>query len=190
MKKVPGLFAICLMVASQHVAGMDVGGIEVPDSIVLQGSDTTLLLNGAGIRKKFFMNIYVGALYLPAKSAEAETITGDTGPASVDMHILHSEISREKITDGWEDGLRANLEQGELELLRPRLDQFNQMFSAVRKGDRIRIGYLPGTGTEVRINDEWRGVVAGNDFYRALLEVWLGHSPVSKSLKEAMLGRE
>ncbi|MGB5259613.1 MAG: chalcone isomerase family protein [Gammaproteobacteria bacterium] len=190
MRKLPGLLTLCLMIASQHVAGMDVGGIKVPDSIVLQGGDATLLLNGAGIRKKFFMNIYVGALYLPAKNPDAEAIIGDSGPASVDMHILHSEISREKITDGWEDGMQSNLGQGEMELLRPRLDQFNEMFRAVRKGDMIRIGYLPGIGTEVRINDERRGVVVGNDFFRALLRVWLGHSPVSKSLKQAMLGRD
>jgi hypothetical protein len=177
-----------MLVASQHAAGMDVGGIKVPDSIMLQGSETTLQLNGAGIRKKFFVSVYVGALYLPATSTDAAAIISDDGPASVDMHILHSEISKDKITAGWEDGLAANLDQSELEAFRPQLDQFNQMFGTLRKGDIIRIAYLPGTGTEVRINDQWRGVVPGNDFFRALLKIWLGRSPMTKSLKKAMLG--
>ena len=47
-----------------------------------------------------------------------------------------------------------------------------------------------GTGTAVRINDELRGTVAGNAFYRALLKVWLGDKPVSKPLKKAMLGSD
>jgi hypothetical protein len=188
MRKLTRLFTLCLLVASQQVAAMDVGGIKVPESIVLQGSETILQLNGAGIRKKFFISVYVGALYLPAKNTDAESIIGDNGPASVDMHILHSEISKDKITAGWEDGLKANLDRSELESLRPQLDQFNQMFGTLRKGDIIRIGYQPGTGTGVRINDEWRGVVPGNDFFRALLKIWLGQSPVTKSLKNAMLG--
>ena len=188
MSKLTRLFALCLLVASQHVAGMDVGGVNIPESIVLQGSETTLQLNGAGIRKKFFVSVYVGALYLPVKNTDAETIISDDGPASVDMHILHSEVSKDKITAGWEDGLKANLDRSKLESLRPQLDQFNQMFGTLRKGDMIRIAYLPGTGTEVRINDERRGVVPGNDFFRALLKIWLGHSPVTKSLKKAMLG--
>ena len=139
---------------------------------------------------KFFVSVYVGALYLPEKTGDAQAITADDAAGSVDMHILHSEISKDKIIAGWEDGLKANLDQGELEALRPRLDEFNQLFRAVRKGEIIRIAYLPGSGTEVRINDKWRGVVPGNDFFRALLKIWLGPSPVSKSLKKGMLGQK
>ncbi len=54
--------------------------------------------------------------------------------------------------------------------------------------DAVEDDGLPASGTEVRINDEQRGIVAGNDFFRALLEIWLGSSPVSKSLKADMLG--
>ena len=48
---------------------------------------------------------------------------------------------------------------------------------------------LAGMGYQaVRINDEWRGAIPGNDFYRALLKIWLGNRPVSDSLKQGMLG--
>jgi hypothetical protein len=190
MNKLIGWFALCLLVTSQPTFGKEVAGIQVPDSITLAGSNTALQLNGAGIRKKFFVSVYVGALYLPDKTADTEAIIITEAPTAVDMHILHSEISKDKITGGWEDGLSANLDQAELEALRPRLDEFNKLFRSVRKGEIIRIAYLPDQGTEVRINDEWRGVVPGNDFFRALLKVWLGDKPVSKSLKQAMLGQD
>ena len=190
MNKLIGWFALCLLVISQLTFGKEVAGIQVPDSITLAGSNTALQLNGAGIRKKFFVSVYVGALYLPDKTADTEAIIITEAPTAVDMHILHSEISKDKITGGWEDGLSANLDQAELEALRPRLDEFNKLFRSVRKGEIIRIAYLPDQGTEVRINDEWRGVVPGNDFFRALLKVWLGDKPVSKSLKQAMLGQD
>jgi len=190
MNKLTVWFTLCLLSISQPIVAMDVGGIKVPDSITLAGSDTSLQLNGAGIRKKLFVSVYVGALYLPERSVDAGAILATETPAAVDMHILHSEISKDKITEGWEDGLSANLDQAELGVLRPRLDEFNKLFRAVRKGEIIRIAYLPDQGTEVRINNEWRGVVPGNDFFRALLKVWLGDKPVSKSLKQAMLGQD
>ena len=190
MTRLIGAFALGLLLISQPTPGMEVAGIQVPETITLAGSNTALQLNGAGIRKKFFVSVYVGALYLPDKTADTEAIIISEAPAAVDMHILHSEISKDKITGGWEDGLSANLDQAELNALRPRLDEFNKLFRAVRKGEIIRIAYLPGNGTEVRINDKWRGMVPGNDFFRALLKVWLGDKPVSKSLKQAMLGQD
>lgn len=187
--KLPSLFfALCMLITSQQLAGMETGGARIPDTISLHGTDHVLVLNGAGIRKKFFMNIYAGALYLPAKTSDATAIISGDGPAAVDMHITYSKISKAKITGGWEDGLKANLDQGRLAALRPRLDRFNALFTEVLEGDVIRIAYLPASGTEVRINNEQRGIVEGNDFFRALLEIWLGSSPVSKSLKAEMLG--
>jgi hypothetical protein len=104
------------------------------------------------------------------------------------MHILYGEVSKQKITDGWTDGLEANLADGEMQALRPRLEKFNSLFQTLHKGDELRIDYIPGTGTEVRINGEWRGVVEGNDFYRSLLRIWIGARPVTKSLQQEMLG--
>jgi hypothetical protein len=183
------VFSAFLMVGQPALA-VPVEGVEIPDTITQAGGEQTLLLNGVGIRKKFFMDIYIGALYLPAKTSDSSAILGGSGPASVLMHFLYSEVSKKKITDGWNDGLKANLDPGAMQSLAADLERFNSLFRTVRKGEAIRIDYSPGTGTEVRINDELRGTVAGNDFYRALLKVWLGPRPVSKSLKKAMLGTD
>lgn len=161
---------------------------DIPDSIRLEGTDSELILNGGGIREKLFMDIYIGALYLPEKTTSAGAILSATGPASVRMHFLYKEVSREKIIDSWHDGLSANLASPEYTALQPRLEQFNSLFRSVRSGEIISIDYIPGTGTAVRINAELQGTVPGNDFFRALLKIWLGDRPVSKSLKQGMLG--
>ena len=43
-------------------------------------------------------------------------------------------------------------------------------------------------GTRVVVNGEAKGIVAGDDFHRALLRIWLGDQPADTSLKKAMLG--
>ncbi|MGD2137074.1 MAG: chalcone isomerase family protein [Gammaproteobacteria bacterium] len=188
MHKQTVLFALCLLFTVATAEAGKIAGIEIQDTYTLPGSDSILRLNGAGIREKFFLDIYIGALYLPSTSADVDTILNDNQAASVLMHFLYSEVSKQKITDGWKDGLDDNLGKEQMAALAPRLEKFNSLFRTVHEGDEIRIDYLPESGTNVRINGEWRGAVEGNDFFRALLRIWLGSDPVSKPLKQAMLG--
>ncbi|MDX2456661.1 MAG: chalcone isomerase family protein [Gammaproteobacteria bacterium] len=190
MHKSAIILLFCLFIANSPIMAKEVEGIAIPDTLAFANIDSSLLLNGAGIREKFFLDIYIGALYLPARTPDASAILSDTGPASVLMHILYGEVSKEKITEGWTDGLKANLSDQEMQTLKPQLEKFNDLFQDLLKGDQIRIDYIPGIGTEVRINAELRGVVEGNDFYRSLLGIWIGPHPVTKSLKRAMLGND
>jgi hypothetical protein len=179
---------LALLICTVPAYALEIEGIEIAETTQSANNHTTLLLNGAGLREKFYIDVYVGALYLPAKITDARAILVDEGPASILMYILYKEISKQKMTDGWKDGLEANLSNDELQAIQPRLDAFNKLFTATHKGDVLSIAYAPDKGTEVRINGEWRGAVEGNDFFRALLKIWLGPNPVDKSLKQDMLG--
>lgn len=188
MKKYRLIIFLTLAFIGQPVLAIKIADTDIPDTLITDKAEPALVLNGAGIRKKYFMKIYIGALYLPArKTSAAEIATGET-PRSVHMHILHSTISQKKITNAWVDGLEANLPKSEMTALLPKLEEFNALFREVHAGDVIRIDYLPDTGTQVSINDEVQGSVEGADFFNALLLVWLGDSPVSGGLKKAMLG--
>ncbi len=177
-----------LALSSFTVTAMEIEGVEIPDTLTLPNTDTTLILNGAGVREKFFLDIYIGALYLESRSSDVKAILNDTGAASVMMHFLYSEVSKDKITDGWADGLKKNTSQTKMKTLEENLTAFNKLFRTVRKGDVIRIDYLPDSGTQVRINGEWRGTIEGNDFFRSLLSIWIGEKPVTRSLRKSMLG--
>jgi len=59
-----------------------------------------------------------------------------------------------------------------------------------KKGDAILLDFLPDSGTRVVVNGQPRGKpIAGDDFYRALLRIWLGDKPVDGDLKKGMLGQ-
>ena len=190
MNKAAMYLFLILICATAPARAIKISDVEIPDTLTPVNSDITLQLNGAGIREKFFMDIYIGALYLPEKSTSAAAILSSEKPASVLMHFLYSTVSKEKITAGWTEGLEANHSPEEMRKLQPALDQFNQLFLTMHSGDEIHIDHLPGKGTEVRINNEWRGKVDGDALFPALLKIWLGEHPVSESLKDAMLGGE
>ena len=46
------------------------------------------MLNGAGLRKRAFFQVYVIGLYLPEKKAAAADAIGAAGPKRVAIHML------------------------------------------------------------------------------------------------------
>jgi hypothetical protein len=120
-----------LILASIPATAAWIDGVEVPESLTAATGGPPLLLNGAGVREKLFFDIYVGALYLPAKSSDADAILASPDPACVTMHFLYKEVGREKIVGAWVDGLAANHSAAEMQALRPQIDRFNALFRTV-----------------------------------------------------------
>jgi len=178
--------AMLLALSSFEASAMKIAGVDVPQSLIIENK--ALILNGAGIRKKLFIKVYVGSLYLTQKQTAADKILSDPGAKSIVMNFLYKEVSTKKLVDGWNKGFADNTSAKEIKALQQRIYQFNSLFTTVYKGDAIRLDYLPGEGTQVRINGKIKGSVPGEDFYQALLKIWLGARPADADLKDAMLG--
>jgi len=186
MQKVLLFLPALLLSLSLHA--QTVASINIEDNITLQDSAKKLVLNGAGIRTKFIFDIYIGALYLEQKQNTPVAIYQLGGEKRIHMHFLYDEISKEKLTNSWSEGFKNNHNDNELAKLQARINQFNAMFQAVKTGDVINLDFNPEKGTTVIINDVSKGVIKGNDFFSALLKIWLGEQPADNDLKQAMLG--
>ncbi|MBW2201523.1 MAG: chalcone isomerase family protein, partial [Deltaproteobacteria bacterium] len=53
---------IAVFIMTSLSAAMEIGGVHLPDT--LMAGKSPLLLNGAGLRKKVFIKVYAGGLYL------------------------------------------------------------------------------------------------------------------------------
>lgn len=182
------LISLFSLFLSFSLHAQTVANVDVPDTISLSEQSKKLSLNGAGIRSKFVFDIYVGALYLESKHNNANDIYNANGQKRISMHFLYDEVSKEKLVSGWNDGFNNNHTNDELVKLKSRITQFNELFITVKKGDVININFIPGTGTSVVINDKKMGLVKSDDFFVALLKIWLGDEPADSDLKEGMLG--
>jgi len=168
-------------------AGTKIAGVELADSYQLNGE--SLALNGAGIRSKFFFKIYVGALYTGKTSNNAAELVAAPGPKSMQMAMLYKKVEAEKITSGWTEGFKANATDTEFKQLEKRLQKFNALFPALLAGDSVHMDYSPETGTELSINGKALGTIQGEDFFSALLKVWIGEYPADNALKAGLLGQ-
>lgn len=184
------LAALCLSIASVQSQAIEIADTEITPQASIADLKKPLLLNGAGIRYKFFFKVYIGALYLAQKQSGPKAILESDGPNRVLMHFIYDEVSQEKLVNAWQEGFENNTEKAKMEGLKDRLAKFNMFFTTVHAGDVVLLDYVPGKGTTVNVKGVEKGVIKGADFNRALLAVWLGEEPVTEDLKEAMLGFE
>lgn len=187
MKKLLFIFLLCI--TSQSYA-FEISGVKLEDKLQLDKHQ--LVLNGAGIRSKFVVNVYVVALYLSEKLNTAEAVLADTGAKRISIHMLR-DVSGKLFSDGLNISLLANQSEAEMKVLDPKVAKLLKFVSTVpelHKGEIVNLDYLPGLGTKILINGVDKGYIEGLDFNRALLKIWLGNKPVKKSVKQALLGEE
>jgi hypothetical protein len=182
------LAAACFLLFSSLAAAAELSGVFVDDEITTDDGQR-LALNGIGLREKFWIDVYVGSLYLPAKSDDVAEILSKPGPWRIQLDFIYKEVSPQQLVDTWREGFEKNQSADNLKQLQSRIDQFYAYFeaSAVAK-DRYTLDYSPASGTRISKNQQVLGIIAGEDFRNAVLEIWLGNHPADKNLKKGMLG--
>jgi len=184
------LIALMLALAVGSAAAAEVAGVNVDDNTSLGGKE--LVLNGAGLRTRAIFKVYVAGLYLVEKKANAADVIAAPGPKRVSMTMLR-DLKSEDLVKALTEGMEKNNAPAEMAKLKPQVGELTQVMTSLgeaKKGDVIALDLLPDAGTRVSVNGEAKGKpIAGADFYRALLRVWLGDNPAEDSLKKAMLGQ-
>ncbi len=185
------IVAACLACAACAAFAVEVEGVKLDDRIELGAGGPQLVLNGAGLRTRFFFDVYVAGLYLAEKKSTAAEAIALPGAKRVALRLLRK-VSAKQLLDALNEGMQANNSPAELEALKGRLGELAALMSAIgeaKKGDAVALDFDPAGGTRVTLNGRELGKpIAGDDFFRALLRVWLGDQPVQNDLKRALLG--
>jgi hypothetical protein len=167
----------------------EVEGVKLDPSAQVGGA--ALQLNGAGLRTRVFFKVYVAGLYVPQKSSSAATLLAQKGPRRVAITMLRN-VDADTFSGALVEGLRANHSEAQMAAMKPQVDALTASFKAAgeaKKGDVIHLDFLPDSGTQLTVNGQARGnTIAGEEFFTALLRVWLGDKPADADLKKGMLG--
>ena len=165
---------------------VEIEGVKLADTATVAGRD--LVLNGAGLRKKFIIDVYVASLYLPTKvSAAAAVLKAE--PRRVRIDMLRN-VAADDFLKTLNDGIESNASQTERDAIQPQLSELAAVITAIgetKEGDTIMLDFVEGS-TLVAINGVEKTRIEGEGFNRALLKVWLGDHPAQADLKTAMLG--
>lgn len=186
MKKI--IAAICLLAIACFTFAAEVSGIKVDDKATVGGQE--LVLNGAGMRTRLFIKVYVGALYVPQKTNDVQGVVGRNQPRRMTLAVQR-DIGADQLLEALRAGLAENNSQADLDAIKPQVAQFATIFKLVgeaKAGQMIVIDYTPAEGTRIALDGAVKGTIAGEAFNKALFNTWLGDKPVQESLKKALLG--
>jgi hypothetical protein len=187
------LLTLCLLtsalLSAPAWATIDVKGVKFTDTHEV--ASQSLLLNGAGLRVKLIFDVYAASMYLTQKQTTAQGAIGLSGAKSVQAVLLR-DLTAHEFVDAMIKGFKANNSEADVARLTPRLETLETMMLAVGtapKGTSVHIDYLPGLGTRIIVDGQRRGAdIPGEDFYQAMMRIWLGPKPVDADLKAALLG--
>jgi Chalcone isomerase-like len=176
------LFPFCVEAA-------EVARLQVPDKVQVDSRE--LALNGAGLRKRFFFDVYVLALYLVEKKSDSAAVLALPGPKRVAIHMLRN-VGADTFSAALLEGLKANHSEAEYQALEPRVKALTDIMVQVKEAKKGMTIALDWAGGATRVSIDGRDIgqpIPGEDFYRALLRIWLGEHPTQRDLKAALLGQ-
>lgn len=182
------LLCACLFILSCGAAfSAEIAGVNFDDKISVGGRE--LVLNGVGLRTKFFLNVYVIGLYLPQRQT---TTAGVLAQESRRLRLVFlRSLTLERLVEATSSRMAENNTQAELDAIRGEMKQLTNIFNSLkqaRKGSVILIDYVAGVGTKIVVNNVEQGTLPGEAFNRALIRAWLGDKPAQPALKQALLG--
>ena len=169
---------------AQLAGAGQLAGVTMPDTATVGGQP--VVLNGMGLREKYFIDVYVGGLYLPQKTIDSTTAITSDGPKRLTMHFVYKAVTKDQQVESYEEGLKR-VPNGVAQARSFRT--LYEMLEDVHSGDRILFDYTPGTGTTVTVKGAVKGTIEGSGFMNVLWGVYLGSSPPTVKLKNGMLGR-
>jgi len=112
----------CLSLSAR---AFELNGVQLEDSVHLGNSN--LLLNGAGVREKYFFDLYVVALYLSAKKSSLEEVLADAKEQRIELYMLRG-MKAEDMLFRINRGIENNLTDEELRALKGELQELESIF--------------------------------------------------------------
>ena len=192
MKKVLLFLLVALAAAglSSQALAATREGLQFDDQVTLAKHE--LRLNGLGVRAVFIFKAYVVGLYLGDKMSDWEDVLNDPGPKRLQLRMLMGAGSSD-IKKALVDGMRKNVSEAQWLDMQERVAAFERTIDSIgvtRPGDTINLDYVPNQGLILAVNGVQKGsAISGQDFYRAMLAIFVGDDPVDSHMRDGLLGQ-
>jgi hypothetical protein len=166
-------------------------GTTLPDRIEVNG--TPLVLNGIGLREKYFVgiDIYVTGLYLQAPTADAQKIITADETMALKIKIVTGLVDAEKFQEATMTGFKEST-NGNIEPFEKEIKMLMKAFSSeINNGDLFDLQYVKGEGVKIIKNGKLEVVIPGLPFKQAFFGIWLGDmvEKQMQTLRDQLLGK-
>ena len=180
---------LALLAGSAGAAELE--GVKLADRVRVDAQE--IQLNGIALRTRYhFVKVYVAGLYLPQRASSAAGAIDAKGAKRIHLTMVR-EAGAEQFVESIMYGLRANNNEAQVARVKTQTDELMGMIRAIgtaKHGTSIVLDYAPSLdGTTLIVDGKAAGKpMAGEEFFRCLMRIWLGDKPVQEDLKRALLG--
>jgi len=165
------------------VSAAETAGVAFPDQLAV--GEIQVPLRGTTVMKwKGMIKVHASALWLPAGEGDP---LADL-PKAFELHYFH-DIDAADFRTATDESLERSCSREAIAALRPRIDRFNALYQDMKDGQRYRLTYRPGVGTELAKDGVALGTIEGADFAQAIFGIWLGPKAIDDGFRERILGR-
>lgn len=171
---------------SQSLNAATLAGISMPNNIIIENE--TLILNGLGLREKYWVDVYVAGLYLPQKMNDGNDVIKANITKRIQVEFIYSSVPQEKMIAVLEENI-ANNPQFSADTVAS-IRKCGSWMQDFTSGDVVMFDYSPTTQTTtIYINDATRGSIQSQEFMEAIFAMYVGKYPATEALKQGLLGK-
>lgn len=167
-----------------------ISGVRFDRQAQLAGQD--LVLNGTGLRAVLFLKGYAAGLYLGRRAADGDAAVAQPGAKRLQLRLL-LDVPAAEFVKAFHQGIERNNPpelQARLAERANRFDALLKPLGTLKKGDVVNLDFLPNQGLQFWHNGRQLGqAIPGDDFYGALLRVFVGVHVSDERLRAGLLGR-
>lgn len=147
-----------------------------------------LNLIGIGLHQEQLNDIYVGALFTPQEQFNSKQILSVNNSKKMTLKFV-TDYSTRKMTRLWKQRIAMNNPKSKWQAMTKEIKQFASIFKrSMQSGDELTIDFVPSSGTNIYLNKTFFLNIPELDFYKLLLNVWIGHIPPTESFKDGITG--
>jgi hypothetical protein len=144
-----------------------------------------------GLRAVAWLKGYAAGLYLSSRARTPQQVYAAPGAKRLQLRMLQ-DVDIEEFVKGFDKGVGRNTPPADMPALAERVARFDALLRGmvkVKKRDVVDLDWLPGRGLQLSFNGKLRGApIPGEDFYAALLRIFVGERPADPDMKIGLLG--
>jgi hypothetical protein len=175
-----------LIIAPALTWALTVEGNNYPDTVTVEGQ--SLKLVGAGLREKWFFNVYTLGAYSKSGTCGAGAQINNDEVKYIRIDMLR-DVDAEKMASTLKEAFDNNTPQNASTALKNKVNTFVSYFKKeCTKGTKLEFIYVPGRGTMLKQNGSEMGpVIEGKNFADVLWSCYFSPKTCCEDLKDQIL---
>lgn len=183
--------AACFAAGAMAADGMNVGSARYAATTTVNVNDkpVELVLTGAAMRQKYFVNVYAIASYVqPGTAIRTAEELARADVAKQLILVMQRDVSGRDVAESFRAAIRANYPEP---ALNAEVDSLVKMLreGTARRGEQIMLTHVPGIGLQVNAPGKEPFVIKNPEFGKAVWDIYLGYYNVGDAVKNGLVSR-